>query len=105
MLRAERSTASETSPVFCGGRKINEMEQAWLWSELQADGAWPSRLVMDRVAVRQAPLSIGVRQVNRWRVRWQCARPKGRPRKVVVAATASALATVSPLTYVGVHVW
>src|SRR5262252_1192399 len=104
----ERSTDVETSPAFCGGRKISEVEQVLLWEALREDPQGPSRPLMDRMAERQVLLRIGVRQVNRWRVRWQGPRRKGRPRKIVtgvVAAPWRALATVSPLPYVGMHLW
>ncbi len=105
---AERSTAGETSPAFGEGRKISEVEQAMLWETLREDRQCPSRQVMLRMAEHQAPLRIGVRQVNRWRVRWQCARRRGRPRKVAVPRAPSlpgVCGTVVPLTHVGVHLW
>src|SRR5712692_1408236 len=108
MLRAERSTAGDTSPAFGDGRKISAVAQALLWDELRGDPPRPSRPVMERMAARQVPLRIGVRQVNRWRVRWQCSHRKGRPRKVAgvtMPVAAGAPATVASLTHVGVHVW
>src|SRR5262249_12745545 len=107
MLRAERNTDGDRNPAFGGGRKISEVEQAWLWNALQADRECPSRQVLDRVVERQAPWPIGVRQVNRWRIRWQCARRKGRPRKATGAVVASvgSWVPVLPLTHIGVHLW
>lgn len=104
----ERSTDGETSPAFCDGRKISEVEQALLWEALREDRQGPSRRVMDRMAERQAPLRIGVRQVNRWRVRWQGPRRRGRPRRTAVAVASlrpSAPVALVPLTHVGVHLW
>src|SRR6266849_8395499 len=105
---AERSTKGATSPTFGDRRKCNAVEQALLWDELRGDPSCPSRQVIHRVAARRAPLRIGVRQVNRWRVRWQCAHRQGRPRKAVAGAASGAAGTptpVSSLTHVGVHVW
>src|SRR6266849_7141478 len=95
---AERSTAGETSPAFGEGRKISEVEQAMLWETLREDRQCPSRQVMLRMAEHQAPLRIGVRQVNRWRVRWQCARRRGRPRKAVAGAASGAAGTPTPVS-------
>ena len=33
-----------SSPSFCAGRKLGDLEQALLWSLLQADPQCPSRL-------------------------------------------------------------
>jgi hypothetical protein len=105
---AERNTEGDASPAFGVGRKISEVEQVMLWNELQEDPQGPSRPVMERMAARQAPLRIGVRQVNRWRVRWQGPRHRGRPRQAAVAMASSrsgAPVAMERLTHVGVHLW
>ncbi len=43
-----------SSPSFCSGRKLGDLEQALLWSLLQEDPQCPSRLLLDEVARRGA---------------------------------------------------
>jgi hypothetical protein len=70
-----------SSPSFCSGRKLGDMEQALLWSLLQEDPQCPSRLLLDEAARRQRPIAVSLRQLNRWRVQWQLNRRQGRPRQ------------------------
>jgi hypothetical protein len=61
---------ANASPSFCAGRKLNEVEQALLWSILQEEPACPSRALFDKAAQRQIWIAVSLRQVNRWRARW-----------------------------------
>src|SRR5262249_26307167 len=64
--------------------------------------------LMDRMVERQVPLRIGVRQVNRWRIRWQGPRRRGRPRQATVTVASSrpsARMAMGRLTHVGVGLW
>src|SRR5712692_4645356 len=70
-----------SSPSFCSGRKLGDIEQALLWSLLQEDPQCPSRLLLDEAARRQRPIAVSLRQLNRWRVQWQRNRRQGRPRQ------------------------
>src|SRR6267378_4143128 len=70
-----------SSPSFCSGRKLGDIEQALLWSLLQEDPQCPSRLLLDEAARRQRPIAVSLRQLNRWRVQWQLNRRQGRPRQ------------------------
>jgi len=70
-----------SSPSFCSGRKLGDIEPALLWSLLQEDPQCPSRLLLDEAARRQRPIAVSLRQLNRWRVQWQLNRRPGRPRQ------------------------
>src|SRR6266850_7000648 len=70
-----------SSPSFCSGRKLGDIEQALLWSLLQEDPQCPSRLLLDEAARRQRPIVVSLRQLNRWRVQRQLNRRQGRPRQ------------------------
>jgi hypothetical protein len=68
LTRCQDSLADQPSPVFYARRKLSEVEQALLWSVLQEDTACPSRVLLNKVAQRQIPIVVSLRQVNRWRV-------------------------------------
>src|SRR5712671_4725992 len=74
--------ASAPSPSFCDGRKFAEVEQALLWT---------------------------VRQINRWRAKWQLSRGKGRPLRAAADGSmrsGNAVVCVTPrLSFVGVHLF
>ena len=80
---SQRTLDEDSSPSFCGGRKLGEVEQALLWTLLHEDPECPSRVLLDRVAQRQRPMAVSIRHLNRWRVTWQCNRRRGRPRQSV----------------------
>src|SRR6266581_1235806 len=98
-----------SSPAFCSGRKLGDLEQALLWSLLQEDPQCPSRLLLDEVARRQRPIAVSLRQLNRWRVQWQLNRRQGRPRQTPSpgsAVSGAAVVRVRPrLSFVGVHLF
>jgi hypothetical protein len=105
----QRKLNLPASPSFCGGRKLGEIEKAWVWNLLQDAPQCPSRLLLDKVAQTHAPLDISVRHVNRLRRQWQLNRPKGRPRHTPGPRPAAARAPVvqvrPQLSYVGVHLF
>lgn len=95
-----------SSPSFCSGRKLGDIEQALLWSLLQEDSQCPSRLLLDEAARRQRPIAVSLRQLNRWRVQWQLNRRQGRPRQPPYpgpAVSGAAVVRLRPrLSFVGV---
>jgi len=98
-----------SSPSFCSGRKLGDIEQALLWSLLQEDPQCPSRLLLDEAARRQRPIVVSLRQLNRWRVQQQLNRRQGRPRQTPSpgsAVSGAAVVRVRPrLSFVGVHLF
>ena len=96
-----------SSPSFCSGRKLGDLEQALLCSLLQEDPQCPSRLLLDEAARRQRPIAVSLRQINRWRVQWQLNRRQGRPRHTPSPGSAVAGAAVirirPRLSFVGGH--
>lgn len=115
IAQSERNLIGGSSPAFYAGRKIGEVEQAHLWKLLKKDPECPSRVLLEKVARAQEPISITVRQTNRIRGRWGLNRKKGRPRRAEsakpFASPESALnliqgdvIEVTPrLSFVGVH--
>ena len=98
-----------SSPSFCSGRKLSDLEQALLWSLLQEDPQCPSRLLLDEAARQQRPIAVSLRQLNRWRVQWQLNRRQGRPRQTPSprsAVSGVAIVRIRPrLSFVGVHLF
>ena len=98
-----------SSPSFCAGRKLGEVEQALLWTLLHEDPQCASRVLLDKVAQRQRPLAVSLRQLNRWRVQWQLNRRQGRPRQAPchrpVASEAAVVRVTPRLSCVGVHLF
>jgi hypothetical protein len=96
-----------SSPSFCSGRKLSDLEQALWWSLLQEDPQCPSRLLLDEAARRQRPMAVRLRQLNRWRVQWPRNRRQGRPRQTPSpgsAVSGAAVVRIRPrLSFVGVH--
>ena len=109
LARKQRSPNEVSSPSFCAGRKLGEVEQALLWSMLQEDPECPSRVLIDRIAKRQIPLAVSLRHVNRWRVTWGFNRGKGRPRQAEgprpVASGAEVIRVTPHMSFVGVHLF
>lgn len=68
------------SPSCEPGRKLGVVELAMLWQLLGEDPQCPSRVVLANLAQRQPGVQMSVRHLNRLRVKWNCNRPKGRPR-------------------------
>src|SRR6266446_112122 len=98
-----------SSPPFCAGRKLGDVEQALLWTLLQEDPQCPSRVLLDKVAQRQRPMAVSIRHLNRWRAQWQLNRSKGRPCRAPcrrpVALGAEVVQGTPRLSYVGVHLF
>ena len=67
LAREHRNLDEVSSPSFCAGRKLGEMEQALLWRMLQEDPACPSRALFEKAARRQILIAVSLRHVNRWR--------------------------------------
>lgn len=109
LASTQRKLNPHSSPAFCAGRKLGEVEKAWLWNLLYEDPQYPSRLLLDKVAQTHAPLDISVRHLNRLRRQWQLQRPKGRPRHAPerrsVASGAEVVEMRPRLSYVGVHLF
>ena len=107
LAQSQRNLDKDTCPPFSAGRKIGEVEMALLWTWLHEDPQCPSRVLLDQVAQRQAPMAVSIRHLNRLRVTWKLNRRKGRPRHAAwgtPVASDAALVQVTPhLSCVGVH--
>ena len=106
---SKRTLDEGSSPSFCAGRKLGDVEQALVWTLLQEDPACPTRVLLDKVAQRQSPLAVSIRHLNRLRVKWRLNRRKGRPRQVIgsrpVSSGAEVVALTPHLACVGVHLF
>ncbi len=96
-------------PSLCAGRKFGDVEKALVFNLLHEEPQCPSRLLLDKVAQRHAPLAISVRHLNRLRRQWELGRPKGRPRHAPSHRPAPAgaeIVRIQPrLPSVGVHLF
>src|SRR6266436_2220447 len=105
----QRKLNPPSSPSFYAGRKLGDVEKAWLWTVLHEDPQCPSRLLLDKVAQSHAPIDIRVRHLHRLRGGWQLNRPKGRPRQAPCRRPAASGAQVVQMRprrpYVGVHLF
>jgi hypothetical protein len=103
---SQRNLDERSSPSFCAGRKLGEVEQALLWTLLQEDPECPSRVLRDKVAKRHRAIAVSIRHLNRWRAPWQRNRYKGRPRQAScprpVAFGAEVVRITPRLSFVGV---
>src|SRR6266403_1015109 len=101
--------ASAPSPSFCDGRKFSEVEQAVLWTLLQQGPQCTSSDLLDKAAQHRIWPQVTLRQINRWRARWQLSRGKGRPCQPLALAPMSAEGAVVCLTprlpFAGVHLF
>jgi hypothetical protein len=106
---SQRTLDEDSSPSFCGGRKLGEVEQALLWTLLHEDPECPSRVLLAKVGQRQIAITVSIRHLNRWRVTWQCNRRRGRPRQSVsrspVPSQGGVVQVVPHLAFVGVHLF
>ena len=105
----QRKLNPPSSPSFCAGRKLGDVEKALVWKALYDDPQCPSRLLRDKVAQTHAPIEISVGHLNRLRRRWQLNRPKGRPRhdpcRRPAASGAEVVRMWPHLSYVGVQLF
>jgi hypothetical protein len=106
---SQRNLDAGSSPSFCAGRKLGEVEQALLWNLLHEDPSSPSRVLLDKVAQTQIPIVVSIRHLNRWRVTWGLNRGKGRPHQAEghrpVASGAEVVRVTPHLSFVGVHLF
>ena len=106
---SQRNLDEGSSPTFCAGRKLGEVEQALLWSLLHEDPSSPSRVLLDKVAQTQRPIAVSIRHLNRWRATWGLNRGKGRPHQAEghrpVASGAEVVRVTPHLSFVGVHLF
>ena len=106
---SQPTLAAPSSPSFCDGRKLSEVEQAVLWTLLQQDPQCTSRQLLAKAAEHEICPRVSLRHLNRWRAQWQRSRGKGRPRgfKAGVARHAGGkVVCVTPrLSFVGVHLF
>ena len=109
LTHGQRSIGDDLNPDFYAGRKLGEIEQALLWSLLQAEPECPSRVLLDKAAQRQIVIAVSLRQVNRWRAAWGLHRPQGRPGHADgyrPGASGAAVVRGTPsVACVGVHVF
>ncbi len=98
-----------SSPPFSAGRKLRQVDQALMWAMLHDDPQCPTRMLLAKIAQTQPPIEVSLRQVNRWRAKWQRQRPKGRPRGSRSQPSGTSDAAVVHMTpqlaLVGVHVF
>ncbi len=85
LVPSQRTLDKGSSPSFCAGRKLGEVEQGLLWTLLHEDPQCPSRVLRDKVAQRQIAFAVSVSQLNRWRAKWPRNRRQGRPRHRAIA--------------------
>jgi hypothetical protein len=80
-----------------------------MWAILRDDPQCPTRVLLDNMAQTPLPTQVSLRQINRWRAKWQLNRPKGRPRgsRFVPSRTPdAAVVQMTPhVSFVGVHVF
>jgi len=109
LAQTQRTRDEVSSPSFCSGRKLGEVEQALLWALLQEEPECPSRVLLDKALHRQMVIAVSLRQVNRWRAARGLNRPKGRPWQSdadQAVRPGAELVRVTPhMSYVGVHVF
>ena len=109
LAQKQRNLDEVSSPSFCAGRKLGEVEQVLLWSLLQEDVACPSRVLFDKAAQRQIVMTVSLRHVNRWRVAWGLNRRQGRPGHAdgyqPVPPVAEVLRLTPHVSCVGVHLF
>jgi len=104
---SQSTLAAQRSPSFCDGRKFSEVEQAVLWTLLQQEPHCTSADLLAQATRHQTWPRVTLRQINRWRAKWQLSRGKGRPLRADVSINAEgALVCVTPrLSFVGVHLF
>jgi hypothetical protein len=106
---SQHALDERSSPPFCPGRKLREVEQALLWTLLHEDLECPSRVLLAKVAQRQIPIAVSIRHLNRWRAQWQLNRPKGRPHQTPcrppVVSGVEVVRVTPRLSCVGVHLF
>lgn len=100
-----QSNRSETFyPVFCSGKKLNEMQKLMIWSEIQGKPTIPSSEVVERIISRGEHISVSIRQINRFRAEHEISREQGRPRGSKKESQSSQLVKVAlNVTRSGVH--
>jgi hypothetical protein len=107
-LALNQPTLSEApSPSLEPGRTLGVVELAGLWQLLSEHPHCPSRVILDKLAQRHPSVQVSIRHLNRLRVKWNCNRPKGRPRLSTLSAPEASPSTLVHLTPhlsgVGVH--
>ena len=109
LTHGQRSIGDDLNPDFYAGRKLGEIEQALLWSLLQAEPECPSRVLLDKAAQRQIVIAVSLRHVNWWRAAWGLNRRQGRPGHAdgyrPVASGAEVVRVTPYVACVGVHVF
>jgi hypothetical protein len=105
----QHSLYEESSPSFCAGRKLGDMEQALLWSLLQEDPQCPSRVLLNKATEQHLVIAVSIRHLNRWRATWGLNRGKGRPGQAdghqSVTPGAEVVRITPHMSFVGVHVF
>jgi len=74
---SQPTLAWPSSPSFCDGRKCFEVEPAMLWSWLQQTPRCTRRDLLVKANPHQICPRVTLRQINRWRAKWQCHRRGG----------------------------
>lgn len=109
LAQSQRTLDDDLRPDFYAGRKLGELEQALLWSLLQAEPECPSRVLLDKAVQRQIVIAVSLRHVNRWRAARGLNRRQGRPGHVAdyqpVHPGAEVVRVTPHVSCVGVHVF
>ncbi len=109
LAQSQRTLDDDLRPDFYAGRKLGELEQALLWSLLQAEPECPSRVLLDKAVQRQIVIAVSLRHVNRWRAARGLNRRQGRPGYVAdyqpVRPGAEVVRVTPHVSCVGVHVF
>jgi hypothetical protein len=109
LARKHRNLDHVSSPSFCAGRKLGELEQALLWNLLQEAPECPSRVLLDKAVEQHLVITVSIRHLNQWRAAWGLNRGKGRPGQadgyLPVACGAEVVRVMPPVSCVGVHVF
>lgn len=105
----QRTLYEESSPSFCAGRKLGDVEQALLWSLLQKEPQCPSRVLLEKAGEQHLEIAVSIRHINRWRAVWGLNRLKGRPGQAdgyQPVRPGAELVRVTPhMSFFGVHVF
>jgi len=88
---------------------FGELEQALLWSLLQAEPDCPSRVLLNKAVQRQIVIAVSLRHVNRWRAARGLNRRQGRPGQAAgyqpVSLDAEVVRVTPHVSCVGVQVF
>ena len=105
----QRTLYEESSPSFCAGRKLGDVEQVLLWSLLQEEPQCPSRVLLDKASEQHLVIVVSIRHINRWRATRGLNRRQGRPGQAdgyqPVTPGAEVVRVTPHMSFFGVHLF